>query len=209
MRILDDNGAPMSGRSLVLSSAANANLLGKQPAFHKVNEAGTDMMRRRAMYEAEFGAYVGVSRQLKEHVASTGVAGVLVNLSGGVPVGTTAIPVDGAGAGETLQAGDFVTLASDENKYVSAAAKIASFTTLDIGKPGLEQAASNNTAITVGGDYTPSVATPSAVTRFTWPCGFRPCRPKVTCGTHHDAARSVQRHDVRAEPLSPVSAGVV
>ena len=159
VRILDDNGAPMSGRSLVLSSAANANLLGKQPAFHKVNEAGTDMMRRRAMYEAEFGAYVGVSRQLKEHVASTGVAGVLVNMAGGVPIGTTAIPVDGAGAGETLVAGDLATLASDENNYVVAAAHAASFTTLNIGKPGLEQHAANNAAITMGGtDYTPSVA---------------------------------------------------
>ena len=115
------------------------------------------MMRRRAIeYEAEFGAYVGVIAAVEVNiVASTGVAGVLVDLSGGVPVGTTAdsrstvpVPV------KRCKAGDFVTLASDENKYVSAAAKIASFTTLDIGKPGLEQAASNNTAITVGGDYT-------------------------------------------------------
>ena len=157
MRILDDNGAPMSGRSLVLSSAANANLLGKQPAFHKVNEAGTDMMRRRALYEMEFGAYVGVSRQLKEHVASAALAGVMLN--GGEPVGETALVVDGAGSSETQKAGDFVTLAGDESKYVIAADAAASFTTLNIGKPGLQEAGGDNTAITGNtANYVPSVA---------------------------------------------------
>ena len=157
-RILNDNGAPPTDRAVVFNSAAAAKLLGRQGSVFRVNEAGSSGPRQDGMLDNLFGFDLGESGQFKEHVASTGVAGVLVNMAGGVPIGTTAIPVDGAGAGETLVAGDLATLASDENNYVAAAAHAASFSTLNIGKPGLRQHAANNAAITMGGtDYTPTL----------------------------------------------------
>ncbi len=45
-QLLDESGAPVGDRQLVLNSAAMANLRGKQSVLFKVNEAGTaDMLR--------------------------------------------------------------------------------------------------------------------------------------------------------------------
>ncbi len=156
-RILDQNGAPPSGRSLVLNDAASANLRGKQPSVFRVNEDGTPMGRRMGAVGMLLNFDLGESVQFTEHDASGTISGVAINKGAGEPVGATDLTVDGGGAGEILNAGDVVTLAGDTNKYV-AKAMAASAATLSIQNPGLREAAADNAAITAVGDYTPSLA---------------------------------------------------
>ena len=97
-RILDDNGAPMMGRSLIMNTNTRALLQGKQPSVFRVNEAGDSMGRRMGAIGMLFNFDLGVSGQLREHDASQTIAGLMVNQAGGVAAGTTEIPVDGGGA---------------------------------------------------------------------------------------------------------------
>lgn len=156
-KILDDNGAPTTGRSLILNTAAMAKLQGKQSSVFKVNEAGEPMGRRMGAIGMLLNFDIGVSGQLTEHDASHTLSGVAINKSGGEPIGTTALTVDGGGSGETLNLGDVITLAGDTEKYV-AQAMAASATTLTINAPGLRSAAADNAAITALNDYLPNVA---------------------------------------------------
>lgn len=154
MSILNDNGAPENDRSLILNSDAAALLSGKQPAMFKVNEAGSDATRKRAIFEDLFGCNVGVSGKIVNHTKGTGT-GYLVNKSAGMAVGDTSVPVD-TGTG-TILAGDIVTFATDTNKYVVSTDLAAN--TLTINKPGnLGATIANNAAITVGDSYVANMA---------------------------------------------------
>ena len=157
-KILDDNGAPQFGRSLVLNTAAHAKLVGKQSALFKTNEAGGDGTRMSGnLNEMMLGFSFGKSGQLPKHDASQTLAGVAVNKAGGQAVGDTTLTVDGGGAGEILNAGDIITVAGSTSKYVAKAAA-ASATSLEIQAPGLTDAAADNAAVTALADYTPSLA---------------------------------------------------
>jgi hypothetical protein len=151
MAILDDNGAPSGDRSLVLGSAAAANLLGKQPAIFKVNEAGNDMAQRRAMFNDLFGSAVAVSGKIQSHTKGTGSSYLL---DGALSIGDTTATVD-TGSG-TILAGDIITIAGDSNKYVNGTA--LSGGDIVLNNPGLLEAAADNAAITVGNDYTANLA---------------------------------------------------
>ena len=154
MKILDDNGAPSAGRSLILNTTAAAQALGKQPAMFKINEAASDAMVRRGLFEDLFGFNVGVSGKIVNHTKGTGT-GYLVNKSVGMAVGDTSVPVD-TGSG-TILAGDIVTFATDTNKYVVSTDLAAN--TLTINKPGnLDATIANNAAITVGDSYAANMA---------------------------------------------------
>ena len=154
MKILDDNGAPSAGRSLILNTTAAAQALGKQPAMFKINEAASDAMVRRGLFEDLFGFNVGVSGKIVNHTKGTGT-GYLVNKSAGMAVGDTSVPVD-TGTG-TILAGDIVTFATDTNKYVVSTDLAAN--TLTINKPGNRDATiANNAAITVGDSYAANMA---------------------------------------------------
>ena len=154
MKILDDNGAPSAGRSLILNTTAAAQALGKQPAMFKINEAASDAMVRRGLFEDLFGFNVGVSGKIVNHTKGTGT-GYLVNKSAGMAVGDTSVPVD-TGSG-TILAGDIVTFATDTNKYVVSTDLAAN--TLTINKPGnLDATIANNAAITVGDSYAANMA---------------------------------------------------
>lgn len=151
-QILDQNGTPMGDRHLVVSSAAMANLRGKQSVLFKVNEAGTDELLRQGTIGEVQGLNLHYSAANTLVTKGTGT-GYLVN-SAGLTIGSTTIPAD-TGTG-TVLAGDVVTFAGDANKYVVATALAAgSFT---INSPGLRTVVADNTAITVGNSYTPSVA---------------------------------------------------
>lgn len=151
-QILDQNGAPMGDRHMVLSSAAMANIRGKQSVLFKVNEAGTQELLREGTIGRVEGFDLHYSAANALVTKGTG-AGYLTN-SAALTVGTTVIPVD-TGAG-TILAGDIVTFAGDTNKYVvTGALSGGSFT---IGAPGLRTAIGDNAAVTVGNSYTPSVA---------------------------------------------------
>lgn len=150
MKILDDNGAPRVGRSLVLNTSAVAKLLGKQPAIFRVNEAGDEMSRRFGMLQMMFGFAFGTSGQLAPFTAST----TALAANGAAAVGDTEITIDGGGAA-SLKKGDIVTFAGHDDKYVVNA---ATATSLTISQPGLRAAVADNAAITKGANYTPNVA---------------------------------------------------
>jgi len=140
-KILDDNGAPSSARSLVINTSAGAALrtLGQ---LTKANESGTSMTLRDGELLNLHGFSVRESAQINDATAGTG-ASYLINNSGGYAIGATTIACDG-GTG-TILAGDIVTIAS--NKYVVATALSGgSFT---INAPGLVTAVADNAAITV------------------------------------------------------------
>jgi hypothetical protein len=152
-QILADNGAPQSDLHLVISTAAAANIMGKQSQLFKVNEAGTaDLLRRGTIGEIE-GFSVHKSAQVKSHTKGTG-ASYLVNDATPPAVGDVSITVD-TGTG-TIIAGDVITLAGDTNKYVVDTALAANVVT--IAKPGLRVAADDDDAITVGNSYRANMA---------------------------------------------------
>ena len=150
-KILDDNGAPMQGRRMVINSSARFNLESKQKILLRVNEAGGDDFLRDRIVGRVLGFGIGVTAGAVEHVKGTG-AGYLVN-DAAAAVGDDDIPVD-TGTG-TVLAGDVVTFAGDTNKYVAGG---LSGSVLNLNKPGLRIAPADNAAITVGDDYTPNVA---------------------------------------------------
>lgn len=140
-KILDDNGTPPSGRSLIIDTAAGAALrtLGQ---LTKANEAGNSMTLRDGELLNMHGFSIRESAQINTATAGTG-SGYLVNNSGGYAIGATTIAAD-TGTG-TILAGDIVTIAN--NKYVVATALSGgSFT---INAPGLVTAVADNAAIAV------------------------------------------------------------
>lgn len=153
-QILDDNGSPPTGRSLVLNSAAMANIRGKQNVLFKVNEAGTDSLLRDGMIGRLEGFNLRYSAAVKPVVKGTG-AGYTTNTAGHA-VGATAITlITGTG---TVLAGDHVTFAGDSNKYVVTTG-IAAPGVITLAQPGLRVAIpAAATAMTIGDDYTPNMA---------------------------------------------------
>lgn len=138
-KILDDNGAPGSGRSLVLNTAAGAALrtLGQ---LTKANEAGQSMTLRDGELLNMHGFSIRESAQINDATAGSGASYLL---NGALTVGATTVTVD-TGSG-TILAGDIVTIGA--HKYVVATALSGgSFT---INAPGIVAAAADNLAITV------------------------------------------------------------
>lgn len=149
-KILDDNGAPATARSLILNTTAGANIRGKQAQAYMY---GTDQLQRQGVISDQAGFMVRESAAVTSVTKGTG-ASYLVNNASGYAIGATSIAAD-TGSG-TILAGDTVTFASDTNKYVVASALSGgSFT---IAAPGLRKALADNAAITVGNDNTPNVA---------------------------------------------------
>lgn len=147
-KILDDNGAPASARSLVIDTSAGAALrtLGQ---LTKANEAGTGMTLRDGELLNLHGFSVRESAQINTQTAGSGASYLL---NGALAVGATTVTVD-TGSG-TILAGDIVTIGS--NKYVVASALSGgSFT---INAPGIVAAAADNLAITVNATSARNIA---------------------------------------------------
>ena len=155
-KILDDNGAPPSGRSLVIDTGAGANLRTLNN-LTRVNEAGTSMTLRDGELLNLNGFSIKESAQIQRVVAGTG-ASATTNTAG-YAIGATVITLASAGTG-TILAGDYVTLAGDANKYlvVTGDADTSNGGTFTIAAPGLRQAiAASATNITVVGTSTRSL----------------------------------------------------
>lgn len=154
-KILDDNGTPQSDLHMVLGSTAVANIRGKQSGLFKVNEAGTDNLLRRGALDNVQGFDLHASGQVKTAVtAGTGASATTNNA--GYAVGATTITLASAGTG-TIVAGDIITFAGDNEKYVvvSGDADVSNGGTITIAEPGLRKAiAASATAITVIGATT-------------------------------------------------------
>jgi hypothetical protein len=156
-KILDDNGAPASERSLVINTTTGVNLR-TLAQLTKVNEAGTAMTLRDGQLLDLFGLSVRESAASRAHTKGTGASATTNNA--GYAVGATVITLAAAGTG-TIVAGDIVTFAGDTNKYlvISGDADVSGGGTITLAKPGLRVAiAASATAITVGNNYTANVA---------------------------------------------------
>ena len=159
-RILDDNGAPATGRVMVLNSASRANLEGKHSELFKVNESGDAgaLLRQRMMRQLQ-GFTMGYSAGLVQHVKGAG-ASMLINNASDEAIGQTTLTFDTMTVNTTgIKAGDIITHASDSaNKYVVSTGSTATAGDIVIGNPGLRIAAANNDAISIGNSYTPNIA---------------------------------------------------
>lgn len=151
-KILVDNGAPKADLQMVFDTNAGLNLrnLG---VLQNAYQAGSDAERRTGEFLPQMGFRLTESAGIGLHTKGTG-SGYLVNNASGYAIGTTQITVD-TGTG-TIVAGDVITFAGDTNKYVVASALANNVVT--IASPGLRKAVADNTAITVGNDYTANVA---------------------------------------------------
>jgi len=163
LKILQDNGSPMTDLSLVLNTMSSANLRGKQGNLFKVNEAGTDDLLRRGKIGDLMGFAIGESAQLGTKTKGTG-ASYLVNNVAGYAIGATSITVD-TGTG-TILAGDVITFAGDTNKYVVKTALAANVVVIQ--EPGLRQAVADNAAITVGNTYARNIAFHRGAIQLAW-----------------------------------------
>lgn len=152
-KILDDNGAPLTNRQIVLNSAAIANLRGKQSVLFKVNEAGSSDMLRTGMTDLLQNMAVRYSAGFASHTKGTG-ASYITNEPSGLLAGASTIGLDG-GTG-TVLAGDVLTFNGDTNKYVVGTALTAG--DVIINEPGLLAALADGVAATVGGTYMPNIA---------------------------------------------------
>lgn len=146
MKILKDNGAPLSDNHLVLNTAASAKLLGLQTRYDVQGE--TSMLRQGVLLD-HAGLALRESAQIITSVAGTG-SSATVNAAG-YAVGATVLTLSSAGTG-TLLAGDAVTFAGDTNIYILASgdADTSNGGTITLAAPGLRVAMSTATkAITV------------------------------------------------------------
>lgn len=155
-RILDENGAPASGRVCIVGGAARANLEGKQSQLFKANEAGTDGLLRSREMRQLMGFTMGFSGGIKNHVKGAG-ADYDVDLVAGYDVGDTTIHLDtGTGA---IKAGDIVTFAGDTNKYVvKTGATGDGDKDIVLANPGLLAALADGADVTIGNSYTANLA---------------------------------------------------
>lgn len=160
-KVLNDNGAPMADRQLVLNTTALANMQANMSNLFKVNEYGSDAFLRSGFLNTPLqGMNIWASGGLVEHTAGTGSG---YKLAADTGKGTKTFSVD-TGTGKLL-AGDVITIGSGSDKYViNKGADAAGAIT--IGNPGLVTAASLGDAVTLGASYTPSVAFQKSAVAF-------------------------------------------
>ncbi len=166
-KILDDNGAPSSDRSLIINTTAGAKIR-TLAQLTKVNEAGDASLVRNGVLLDLHGFMLRESAKVQNHVKGTGASYVL---NGAHAAGATTLAVT-TGSG-TILAGDVLALQGDTNKYVVSTALSAG--NVVIAAPGLLQAHSNSDTVTVGNNY----AGNSAFSRNAVLLGTRlPIKPK-------------------------------
>lgn len=151
-RILNENGAPGSGRSMVLDTLTAANLITVKN-LTRVNEAGTQMTLRQAELLDIYGMSLKETGQGVTHTKGTAASATTSGTA--LPIGTTTIPLASAGTG-TIVADDVITFAGDANKYmvVTGDASTADGGSITIEAPGLKVAIpAAATSITVANTY--------------------------------------------------------
>ena len=146
-KILDDNGAPLTDRSLIIDTTAGVSLR-SLTQLTKANEAGSIMTLRQGELLDIFGFSVKESAAIVTPTAGT--ANTLVVKA--ADKGATEIEVASITSG-VLKVGDVITFAGDSNKYIVAAipASLAADAKFKIAAPGLLKAVSASTAVTVVG----------------------------------------------------------
>ena len=152
-KILDDNGAPMGDRSLVINTGAGVNLR-KLAELSKANEAGSDDTLRLGTLLDLHGFAIRESAQIQWHSGGTAD---YVETDGGHDKGDTEITVkEGSGTLDIdLDEGDVVTIGNYD--YV-VTEKIESAGDLKIAEPGLMEDVAGDTEVTVADDYNANMA---------------------------------------------------
>lgn len=156
-RILNENGAPLTGRSLVLEGMAASNLITVKN-LSRVNESGTQMTLRQGELLDVYGFSIKETGQTVTH--TTGTAASSTTNAAGYARGAKTITLAAAGTG-TFTAGDVVQFAGDTNKYVVATgdSDVSNGGTIVLQAPGLRVAIpAAATAITKAATYTANVA---------------------------------------------------
>ena len=152
-KILQDNGAPLADLQFVCDTSAGLNLrnLG---VFQNAYQAGSEAERRSGNFLPQMGFQIRESAGISTVTKGTG-ASYLINMGSGLAVGGTDVTVD-TGSG-TILAGDIVTFAgTTAHKYVVTSALASNV--FSIGSPGSRVLEADNDAVTVGNDFTPSLA---------------------------------------------------
>jgi hypothetical protein len=136
-RILDENGAPLSDRHLVLGASSISRLRGKQSGLFESNRAGTDDLLRRGILSQVQGFDIHQSQAVKTSVTAGTAASSTTNATG-YAVGSTTITLASAGTGAFI-AGDIITFAGDTNQYilVSGDSDVSNGGTIVLAEPGL------------------------------------------------------------------------
>lgn len=147
-KMLDDNGAPISDRSLVIDTSAGASLR-TLSNLTRVNEAGTSMTLRDGELLNLNGLSIKESAGIQRPAIGTNNGSASTN-NAGYAVGATTITLASAGTG-TIIAGDYVTFAGDTNKYLvmTGDADVSNGGSIVLAAPGLRVAIpASNTVIT-------------------------------------------------------------
>lgn len=137
-KILDDNGAPVSNRSLIIDTTVGASLRTLQN-LTRVNEAGTTMTLRDGELLNLSGLSIKESAQVQSVAAGTGAS--MTTTNAGFAVGATTIALASAGTGN-IPAGSTITFAGDTNKYqvVTGDTDVSNGGSIVIAAPGLRKA---------------------------------------------------------------------
>lgn len=144
-KILDDNGAPMGGRSLIIDSTAGVNLR-SLTQLTNVGDAGTNMTLRQGELLNLFGFSIKESAGIY-NVAQSSIDGVTLSAA---EIGATELTIKAATSG-SLKAGDVITIAGDDNKYVVAESNssLSAGGKIKIAKPGLLHVVADDSSVTV------------------------------------------------------------
>ena len=155
-KILVDNGSPTTDKQMVLNTVAGASLR-SNTGLTNVNNAGSTDTLREGIFGRLTGFAVRESGQFIDHTAGTGASAT--SDATGYAVGSTSITLAAVGTG-TILAGDVITFAGDDNKYVvETGAGAVSGATIVIAAPGLQKALPTSaTALTVTADYSVNMA---------------------------------------------------
>ena len=155
-QVLADNGAPMDGQvTLGLTSAAGTKLR-NLAQLQKVNEAGGAQLLRQGTLLDLQGIMVKESAGIGSHAKGAGVG---YDANGGEPVDETTIALDGGTVNSTgIKAGDVVTFAGDGNNYVVGTGLTSAAGNIVLNGPGLREALSDSTEMTIGDSYSANVA---------------------------------------------------
>ncbi len=153
-KILDDNGVPPSERSLIIDTAAGANLR-SLTGLNTVFAAGTEATLRQGLLLPLNGFDVRESAQIKAHTKGTMTG---ADTTAAEPVGETSIAFHDGNAG-TILAGDIVTIgASDPNKYVVVSGDAAAAGSMIIAKPGVKIETGIGDELVLGSNYRANMA---------------------------------------------------
>lgn len=158
-KILDDNGCPIDGRSLIINSSA-AVALATLTQLTNVSEAGTADLLRRGILGELFGFSLRKSAQVANHTKGT-LAGSPTITNANFAVGATSLTLSAAGTG-TIVSGDALSIANDTaNVYIvnTGDADVSGGGTVILNAPGLRQATGASTrALTVAANYAANMA---------------------------------------------------